>query len=83
MAKVADLGDLNATFVPLTQTRYFEYAPCSPAALARRGQVRTAAAAWWPVVIHGDYAGIDESGALYDHLHQSLAAGTCPPPCSP
>ncbi|PRX43010.1 hypothetical protein B0I32_1626 [Nonomuraea fuscirosea] len=27
MAKIADLGDVNVTFVPHTRTRYFEYAP--------------------------------------------------------
>ena len=27
MAKIADLGDVNVTFVPRTQARYFEYAP--------------------------------------------------------
>ena len=27
MAKIADLGDVNVTFVPRTRARYFEYAP--------------------------------------------------------
>src|SRR5688572_2799569 len=27
MAKIADLGDINVTFVPRTRSRYFEYAP--------------------------------------------------------
>ncbi|TDD37504.1 sigma-70 family RNA polymerase sigma factor [Nonomuraea terrae] len=27
MAKIADLGDVNVTFVPRTRTRHFEYAP--------------------------------------------------------
>jgi hypothetical protein len=28
MAKIADLGDVNITFVPRTRARYFEYARC-------------------------------------------------------
>jgi hypothetical protein len=27
MAKIADLGDVNVSFVPRTRARYFEYAP--------------------------------------------------------
>ena len=27
MAKIADIGDVNVTFVPRTRARYFEYAP--------------------------------------------------------
>ena len=27
MAKIADLGDVNVTFVPRTRARYFAYAP--------------------------------------------------------
>ena len=52
MAKIADLGDVNVTFVPRTRARYFAYAPLLhllPKPLLRGGQ--------WPFM--ADRAGID------------------------
>lgn len=72
MARIADLGDVNVTFVPRTRSRYFEYAPLVHLLpqrvlrmfglpLLRRGQ--------WPFV--ADFAGADDF--LPDDFEHRLA----------
>jgi hypothetical protein len=50
IAKLADLGDINFTFVPRSRSRYFEYAPLyhllPKAALSRAGLPRVRSGAW-------------------------------------
>lgn len=60
MAQIADLGDTNVTFVPRTQSRYFEYAPLLhllPKRVLDMFGLPTLRAGQWPFL--ADYAGID------------------------
>jgi len=60
MAKIADLGDVNVTFVPRTRSRYFEYAPLLhllPKRVLDMFGLPTLRSGQWPFL--ADYAGID------------------------
>lgn len=61
MAKIADLGDVNITFVPRTRSRYFEYAPLLhllPKRVLDMFGLPTLRSGQWPFL--GDFAGIDD-----------------------
>lgn len=61
MAAIADLGDLNVTFVPRTQSRYFEYAPLFhllPKRVLDRFGLPTLRGGQWPFL--ADHADIDD-----------------------
>lgn len=61
MAKIADLGDVNVTFVPRTRSRYFEYAPVLhllPKRVLDMFGLPTLRGGQWPFL--ADYAGIDD-----------------------
>jgi hypothetical protein len=61
MAKIADLGDVNVTFVPRTRSRYFEYAPLLhllPKRVLGTFGLPTLRSGQWPFL--ADYAGIDD-----------------------
>ncbi|MFC4535297.1 sigma-70 family RNA polymerase sigma factor [Sphaerisporangium dianthi] len=61
MAKIADLGDVNITFVPRTRTRYFEYAPLFhllPKRVLEMFGLPLLRAGQWPFM--ADWSGIDE-----------------------
>lgn len=61
MASIADLGDVNVTFVPRTRSRYFEYAPLlhllSKRTLETFG-LPALRGGQWPFL--ADYSGIDD-----------------------
>jgi hypothetical protein len=61
MAAIAELGDVNVTFVPRSATRYFEYAPLlhllPKRALTRFG-LPTLRGGQWPFL--ADYSGIED-----------------------
>lgn len=61
MAKIADLGDVNVTFVPRTRSRYFEYAPLLhllPKRVLDMFGLPTLRGGQWPFL--ADHAGIDD-----------------------
>lgn len=61
MAKIADLGDVNVTFVPRTRTRYPEYAPLfhlMPKRVLDMFGLPLLRGGQWPFM--ADWAGIDE-----------------------
>ncbi len=61
MAKIADLGDVNVTFVPRTGSRYFEYAPLLhllPKRVLDMFGLPTLRRGQWPFL--ADYAVIDD-----------------------
>jgi hypothetical protein len=60
MATIADLGDLNVTFVPRTRSRYFEYAPLMhllPKRTLDKFGLPTLRGGQWPFM--ADVSGID------------------------
>lgn len=60
MGRIADLGDVNITYVPRTVSRYYEYAPLVHlVAEASGGHVRSACDASGPVALHGYYMDVD------------------------
>jgi hypothetical protein len=61
MARIADLGDLNVTFVPRTRARYFEYAPLFhllPKRVLDMFGLPLLRGGQWPFM--ADWAGIDD-----------------------
>lgn len=61
MAEIADLGDVNVTFVPRTRSRYFEYAPLLhllPKRVLDMFGLPTLRGGQWPFL--ADYAGVDD-----------------------
>lgn len=61
MAKIADLGDVNVTFVPRTRARYFEYAPLFhllPKRVLDMFGLPLLRGGQWPFM--ADWAGIDD-----------------------
>jgi hypothetical protein len=61
MAELADLGDVNLTFVPRTQVRYFEYAPLLhllPKRTVDMFGLPTLRGGQWPFI--ADNAGVDD-----------------------
>lgn len=61
MADIADLGDINLTFVPRTRSRYFEHAPLLhllPTRTLERFGLPALKTGLWPFT--ADYAGIDD-----------------------
>jgi len=61
MAAIADLGDVNVTFVPRTRSRYFEYAPLVhllPKRVVDRFGLPVLRAGQWPFL--ADYRDIDD-----------------------
>ncbi|WP_109524790.1 MULTISPECIES: hypothetical protein [Nocardia] len=61
IAKVADLGDVNVTFVPRTRSRYFEYAPLVhllPKRVLDAFGLPALRGGLWPFL--ADYARVDE-----------------------
>lgn len=61
MAKIADLGDVNVTFVPRTRARYFEYAPLFhllPKRVLDMFGLPVLRGGQWPFM--ADWAGIDD-----------------------
>lgn len=60
VAKIAELGDVNVTFVPRTRSRYFEYAPLLhllPKKVLDMFGLPTLRGGQWPFMV--DYSGID------------------------
>jgi hypothetical protein len=61
MADIADLGDINITFLPRTRSRYFEHAPLLhllPVSTLERYGLPAMRTGIWPFI--ADYAGIDD-----------------------
>lgn len=61
MADIADLGDINVTFVPRTRSRYFEHAPLLhllPTRTLERFGLPALKTGLWPFMT--DYAGVDD-----------------------
>lgn len=61
MAAIAELGDVNVTFVPRSATRYFEYAPLLhllPARVLKMFGLPTLRGGQWPFL--ADHSGIDD-----------------------
>lgn len=61
MAEIADLGDINVTFVPRTSSRYYEYASLLhllPKQMLEQFGLPALRGGMWPFV--ADYVGIDE-----------------------
>lgn len=61
MAKIADLGDINVTFVPRTRSRYYEYAPLLhllPKRTMEQFGLPVLRGCQWPFL--ADYIGIDD-----------------------
>jgi hypothetical protein len=72
MARIADLGDVNAILVPRTQSRYFEHAPLFhllPKTTLDRFGLPALRRGQWPFL--ADWGGIDRH--LPPHFGQSLA----------
>lgn len=60
LQRIADLGDVNVSFVPRTKSRYFEYAPLAhllPQATLERFGIPLLRAGNWPYM--GDWGGVD------------------------
>jgi hypothetical protein len=61
MAKIADLGDINVTFVPRTRSRYYEFAPLLhllPKRTLEQFGLPIMCGGMWPFL--ADYIGIDD-----------------------
>lgn len=61
MADIADLGDVNVTFVPRTRSRYYEYAPLLHLLTKRtmeRFELPVLRGCVWPFL--ADYTGVDD-----------------------
>ena len=81
MAKIADLGDINVTFVPRTRSRYFEYASLFhllPKRVLDTFGLPTLRGGQWPFM--ADYTGIDDflPSDFYARLARAWASTVWP-----